>query len=157
MVQRLKEEDGYTIVEMLIAITIVSIVLGVASTVFVFASSRLNRWSESSEFYSTTQIVQSQIYKDVLKAEVVTVTDSTMILVRDGKEKVYNWNDGALKKNQTHFVKETTDSLYLIPGHSKEGIIEWELIHKTEERELMIKQILSARRPIYWKPIRAIN
>lgn len=36
MVQRLiKEEDGYTLVEVLVAITIISIVLGIASTVFV--------------------------------------------------------------------------------------------------------------------------
>lgn len=151
MVQRLNEESGYTLVEILVAITIVSIVLGVASTVFLFANRQLTKWSKSIDYYSTTQIVSSQIYKDMMIGQEITFTDSTLAITTGASEITYDWSDGSLDRNGTEFIETKGDSLYIIQQQSENDIIGWKVIHKTGDEEFTLDQLISIRNPVYWK------
>ncbi len=162
MVQKLiKEEDGYTLVEVLVAITIISIVLGIASTVFVFANQQLSRWSSDVAYYNNLHIAQSQIYKDVMKADEVVFMDSSMVVQIGEREKHYNWVDGRLHLNGKDLSdsENEVDSMYIRP-HNVDRQVEslprkksWKVVQVSSRRKIEISQIVQARNPVYWKPV----
>lgn len=165
MVQRIiKEEDGYTLIEILIAITIVSIVLGTASTVFVFASSQLTKWSENTEFYNNAQIVHSQLYRDVINAPEFVFTDSSLVIQRDQhNQRVYNWRNGSMVLNEKDLSRAFMDSLFIktsenmITSDGEKKLISWSVIQKSKSTRFKVKQVVSVRNPIYWTPLRENN
>lgn len=162
MVQKLiKEEDGYTLVEVLVAITIISIVLGIASTVFVFSNGQLSRWSSDVAYYNNLHIAQSQIYRDVMRADEVVFTDSSLVIQMGERVRRYNWADGRLKLNSKDLSdsENEIDSMYIRP-HNVDQQVEslprkksWKVVQVSSRRKIEISQIVQARNPVYWKPM----
>ena len=162
MVQRLiKEEDGYTLVEVLVAITIISIVLGIASTVFVFANKQLSQWSSDVAYYNNLHIAQSQIYKDVMGADEVVFTDSSLVVQMGGKERHYNWVNGILSLNGEDLSQNANevDSVYIQPDtvvqqvESSSRKMSWKVVQVSSRRKIEISQVVQARNPVYWEPV----
>lgn len=162
MVQRLiKEEDGYTLVEVLVAITIISIVLGIASTGFVFANGQLSRWSSDVAYYNNLHIAQSQIYKDVMRAEEVVFSDSSLVVQIGSRQRHYNWVDGILSLNGEDLSdnENEIDSMYIQPdnvGHQVESPsrkMNWKVVQVSSRRKIEISQIVQTRNPVYWEPV----
>lgn len=165
MVQQIiREEDGYTLIEILIAITIVSIVLGIASTVFVFASGQLNKWSSNMEFYNNAQIIHSQVYQDMLNAPEFVFTDTTLIIQKDqGVQRVYDWGNGRMVLNNQDLILEGMDSLIIQPNekminsNQEKKLISWSVIQKSKGTRFEVEQVVNVRNPVYWKPLRENN
>jgi|TARA_R110001599_G_scaffold150929_3_gene335317 prepilin-type N-terminal cleavage/methylation domain-containing protein len=162
MVQRIgKEEDGYTLVEVLVAITIISIVLGIASTVFVFANGQLSRWSSDVAYYNNLHIAQSQIYKDVMRADEVVFTDSSLVVQMGEREKRYNWVDGRVHLNGIDLSdsENEIDSMYIRLSNVDQQVesssrkMSWKVVQVSSSRKIEISQIVQARNPLYWKPV----
>ena len=163
MVQRLiKEEDGYTLVEVLVAITIISIVLGIASTAFVFANKQLSQWSSDVAYYNNLHIAQSQIYKDVMRADEVVFSDSSLVVKIGERERHYNWVDGRLHLNGNDLSdsENEIDSMY-IQQRNDDQLVEslstkmsWNVVQVSKRRTLAITQTVSTRNPVYWKPLK---
>lgn len=162
MVQRvIKEEDGYTLVEVLVAITIISIVLGIASTVFVFANRQLTQWSSDVAYYNNLHIAQSQIYKDVLRADEVVFTGSSLVVQMDERERRYNWVDGRLHLNGKDLSdsENEIDSMYILQSNGNQQVestsrkISWKVVQVSRKRKIEISQIVQPRNPVYWKPM----
>ena len=162
MVQKIgKEEDGYTLVEVLVAITIVSIVLGIASTVFVFANRQLSHWSSDVAYYNDLHIAQSQIYKDVMRADEVVFSDSTLVVQMGERERRYNWVDGRLHLNGNDLSDSEIeiDSMYIRLSNDDQQVESssrkksWKVVQVSSRRKIEISQIVQARNPVYWKPL----
>ncbi len=162
MVQRLiKEEDGYTLVEVLVAITIISIVLGIASTVFVFANEQLSRWSSDVTYYNNLYIAQSQIYKDVMRADEVVLSDSSLVVQMGEGERQYNWVKGILSLNGEDLSQNgnEVDSVYIKPDNVDQQVeslsrkMSWKVVQVSSRRKIEIFQIVQARNPVYWEPV----
>lgn len=162
MVQRLiKEEDGYTLVEVLVAITIISIVLGIASTVFVFANRQLSQWSSDVAYYNNLHIAQSQIYKDIMRANETVFTDSSLIVQVGERERLYNWADGTISLNGEDFsyIRNEADSMYIQPDNVGQQVesssrkMSWKVVKVSSRRKIEISQIVQARNPVYWEPV----
>ncbi|XWN37320.1 MAG: prepilin-type N-terminal cleavage/methylation domain-containing protein [Balneola sp.] len=162
MVQRLiKEEDGYTLVEVLVAITIISIVLGIASTVFVFANRQLSQWSSDVAYYNNLHIAQSQIYKDIMRANETVFTDSSLIVQVGERERRYNWVDGILSLNGEDLSdnENEIDSMYIQPDNVGQQVesssrkMNWKVVQVSSRRKIEISQIVQARNPVYWEPV----
>lgn len=155
MVQRVtKEEKGYTIVEILIALTLVSVILGVTSSIFIFANRQLNNWSSKLEFFNTAHISQNQLYNDMFKARDIVFTDTSLVL-SDGNTTyaVYNWTEGKLSKNGTYLNSIDKDSLFIFekqPLYENEQLMGWQIKQISGKSEITIDQILHTRKPILW-------
>src|SRR5690554_6418479 len=162
MVQRIiKEEDGYTLIEILIAILVVSIILSVASTVFVFANQQLKRWSDNMEFYTSLHSAKTQFYRDMMRGERITFTDSTVVIQREqNRTRTYSWKDGKMTLNGNQLANKNIDSLYIIPsmhnGSSQDSmqIISWQMIQKAGKNTWSHSQQMTVRKPIYWESLR---
>lgn len=162
MVQRLiKNEKGYTIVEALIAVTVVSIILGIAFSIFVFANNQLNQWSSNLEFYSSLHLTQNQVYNDVLRAREFTFSDTTLIVLgNSSRPDVYNWREGRLTRNQILVNSSLIDSTLIVqkqPVNSEYQVVEWQLFQKSKKNEITLDQIVHVRRPVMWTSMREMD
>ncbi|MFA5669461.1 MAG: type II secretion system protein [Balneolaceae bacterium] len=162
MVQRIiKEEDGYTLIEILIAILVVSIILSVASTVFVFANQQLKRWSDNMEFYTSVHIAKSQFYRDMMRGEQIMFTDSSVVIQNEfNRTRTYSWKGGKMTLNGNQLANKNIDSLYIIPSMLSRSsqdsmqIISWQMIQKAENSTWSHSQQMYIRKPIYWESLR---
>ena len=162
MVQRIiKEEDGYTLIEILIAILVVSIILSVASTVFVFANQQLKRWSDNMEFYTSVHIAKSQFYRDMMRGEQIMFTDSSVVIQSEfNRTRTYSWKGGKMTLNGSQLANKNIDSLYIIPsmysGSSQDSMqfISWQMIQKAGNSTWSHSQQMYIRKPIYWESLR---
>lgn len=158
MVQRgLKNEDGYTVVELLVALTIVSIIMGIAGSTFVFISRQMNRWSTNLEFYNNFHVAETKIYNDIIRSESFIQTDSSVTFTKPNKDIVeYQWKEEILTINGNRLSDPSIDTLsFEMTGTlENEQVIEWSLHQKEGDRAMSSGFILHSRKPSLWTPIR---
>ena len=159
MVQReLEKEDGFTVAELLITLTIVSIVVGITGSVFVFIGGQMSRWRSNIGFYNNYSIVQERVYKDVLRADSFNATDTSLVIQNSESEsKVYQWgSSGIMVLNQhTELTVHEVDSLIL---EWKSDIVEpqlarWSIDQQIGTRKFRSDFTLAIRKPVQWNPI----
>src|SRR5690554_3251520 len=114
MVRRLiHKEEGYTLVEILMTLAILSVVLSLVSISFIFVSGRMAAWDNQISFYNNFHIVNDQLYNDLLRAEAMAHTDTTLsIELSDDRNRTYSWTKGTLKINAIPFLAER-DSVWI--------------------------------------------
>ncbi len=158
--KELKNEDGYTVAELLIALTIVSIVLALASSVFIFVNRQMNTWKVNTDFYNNYQLVQNKLYNDILKSESIISSD-TSIMVTDISEKndKYNWRNGIILLNSKELSITKVDSLMVQVNNDPlaPGIYRWSVRQRKEAKIMDQNFILHLRKPVLWEPIRKTN
>ena len=156
MVQRgLIEEDGYTVVEILVALTIVSIILGIVGTVFIFVSVQIHKWDKSVEFYNEFHVIQQQLTHDFIKAEEVIVTDSLLIITHESDKIVtYTLNDAKLKRKGKFISNSDTLLLLMNTNVDREHVWTWRLLQASDRKREVSDFILSSRKPVMWKPLK---
>lgn len=162
MVQRIiKNERGYTIVEALIAVTVVSVILGIAFSIFVFANNQLNRWSSNLEFYNTLHLAQNQVYNDLLRAKEFAFSDTTLVILgNSSSSKIYSWKEGTLTRNKIPVNPSLIDSTLIgqnEPLNSEYQFVQWQLFQKSEKNEITLNQIMYVRRPVLWTSMRELD
>lgn len=155
--KELKKEDGYTIVEILIALSIISIVLALVSSVFVFVNQQMIDWKADLDFYNNYHIVQNKVFNDILTTNQIMVNDTSLVLINGtAQEKKYTWSKGTLKYNSNVFLVSDIDSLVLNIEPSEEVKImeRWTLLQKEGGKEFEQDFVLSVRKPQIWTPLR---
>lgn len=158
--RELKKEDGFTIAELLIALTIISIVLATVSSVFLFVNRQMNTWKTNMQFYNNYQVVQNKLYNDVLKAESIISSD-TSITFTDISERNdrYNWGNGKILLNGKELSISEVDSLMVQVSNEPltPEIYRWSLRQRKEAKVVDQNFILHLRKPVLWEPIRKNN
>lgn len=159
MVQReLTKEDGFTVAELLITLTIVSIVVGITGSVFVFVGGQMGRWRSNTGFYNNYSIVQERVYKDVLRAESFIPTDSSLTIQdSQGGSKVYQWgSSGIMVLNQhTKLTAHEAGSLTLEWNSNIEEpkLAQWSINQQLRTKKFSSDFILAIRKPDQWIPL----
>lgn len=159
MVQReLKKEEGFTVAELLVTLTIVSIVVGITGSVFVFVGGQMGRWRSDTGFYNTFSIVQERVYKDVLRAESFSVSDTSLIIQNSENEsRMYQWGaSGIMFLNQhTKLMVHEVDSLTLEWNSNIEEpkLAQWSINQQLGTKKFSSDFTLAIRKPVQWTPI----
>lgn len=158
MVQRgLNNEDGYTVVELLVALTIVSIIMGIAGSTFVFISRQMNRWSSNLEFYNNFHVAETKIYNDIIRSETFSYTDSSLTMTKANRSVIeYKWKEEILTVNGNRLSDPAIDSLSfeMANASESEGKLQWSLSQKQGGRTFSTDFILRSRKPSLWLPLR---
>lgn len=151
----LKEQDGYTIVEILISLAIVTVIISLVSVSFIFISKRMIEWRNQISFYNQFMISNNQIYNDLINADYVSYSDSTLSLLLGQKQREYSWTNGKLKLNND-FLGEVADSTWLTVQEIKTDAIHtlnyW-ITYKRNGRVISDSAIIQVREPIEWSPV----
>ncbi|RNC79885.1 MAG: type II secretion system protein [Balneola sp.] len=158
VLKHLKKEDGFTIVEILVSITIVSIVLGIAGSVFFFINKQMIGWRANTEFYSSYSAIENRVFEDVLSATNVEVQD-TLIVLNTGLEtqRTYHNRRSPLLMNGANVEIYPMDTLFVNFQPSvilSEQLISWQLVQSKDRRSLTQDYMLSSRKPVLWKPLK---
>lgn len=154
----LKKEDGYTIIEILVSITIVSIVLGIAGSVFFFINQQMIQWRSNTEFYSNYAAIEHRVFEDVLSATNIQVQD-TVVVLNGGLEsqKTYWIGNSPLLLNGSTPEIYPMDSLVVnfeAPSALSNQVLVWNFDQVKGRRELSQQYMLSSRKPVLWNPIK---
>ena len=159
MVPRINHnEEGYTLVEILVALAIMSVVLSLVSVTLIFVSGRMVAWDNQISFYNNFHIVNDQLYNDLFRAESMTHTDTTLsIELSNNKIRNYAWMKGTLKVNSKPFLADQ-DSVWISISENetlKKGTktITYHLLLKNEGRSMKDSTVIQLRKPLNWEPI----
>ncbi|WP_409029392.1 type II secretion system protein J [Gracilimonas sediminicola] len=147
-------EDGYTLVEILLAMAIFSVVMSLVSVTFIFVSGRMVAWNEQISFYNDVQILNNQLYNDVFRADAISYTDSTLLVEFEEKQnKTYSWTDGLLRINkESLFLPQ--DSVYVNISEmleEEQNVVRYILFFKRESRSMTDSATIKVRKPVLWE------
>ena len=155
MVQRkINSEEGYTVVEVLVAVTIVSILMAIVGTVFIFAYAQVNRWHTNLSLNSEKELIIQRLYQDIQDAQSIANTDSGFVITDyTNSEFVYHTRDEVLTRNTIPLVT-AYDSVYIerMVLSDTLNVIDIRFYHDEEEWRTQIFQ--STRKPKNWEPLK---
>lgn len=95
-------EKGVTLVELLAALTILSIVMLLASSVHLFAQKQMNSQSKEIQIQSDERLAMSLITKEIRKAQTVEVKNPNELTI-NGVD-IYRLEGTVLKKNNVDYI-----------------------------------------------------
>ncbi|OAN61654.1 hypothetical protein A8B79_04300 [Balneola sp. EhC07] len=154
MVPRLKhKEDGFTVVEVLIALTISTIVLALVSSIFIFVNQQFLRGESNLKFYNSVHIAQTKLYNDLRYGDDVVLTDTSIVIgFRNDEENIYTLTSGKLLLNNSELKSDGVDSLFLqnFTIDELKNIVEWELVQVQDDRKTILRSSLFLRKPNLW-------
>jgi prepilin-type N-terminal cleavage/methylation domain-containing protein len=98
----IKSERGVTLVELLAAISLLSIVLLLASSVHLFGQKQMNFQSDEVQKQSQERLAANLITKEIRKAKTVEVKNPNQLTVNDTD--TYKLEGTTIKKNNEEFM-----------------------------------------------------
>lgn len=98
----IKSERGVTLVELLAAISLLSIVLLLASSVHLFGQKQMNSQSDEVQKQSQERLAANLITKEIRKAKTVEVKNPNQLTVNDTD--TYKLEGTTIKKNNDEFM-----------------------------------------------------
>ncbi|WP_099362073.1 prepilin-type N-terminal cleavage/methylation domain-containing protein [Fredinandcohnia onubensis] len=98
----IKSERGVTLVELLAAISLLSIVLLLASSVHLFGQKQMNSQSDEVQKQSQERLAANLITKEIRKAKTVEVKNPNQLTVNDAD--TYKLEGTTILKNNEEFM-----------------------------------------------------
>ncbi|MFD1781116.1 prepilin-type N-terminal cleavage/methylation domain-containing protein [Fredinandcohnia salidurans] len=98
----IKSERGVTLVELLAAISLLSIILLLASSVHLFGQKQMNSQSDEVQKQSQERLAANLITKEIRKAKTVEVKNPNQLTVNDTD--TYKLEGTTIKKNNEEFM-----------------------------------------------------
>jgi len=98
----IKSERGVTLVELLAAISLLSIVLLLASSVHLFGQKQMNSQSDEVQIQSQERLAANLITKEIRKAKTVEVKNPNQLTVNDTD--TYKLEGTTIQKNNEEFM-----------------------------------------------------
>lgn len=162
MVQRVKDnEDGFTAVEILIALTISAIVLALISSIFIFVNQQFLKGESNLKFYNSVHIAQTKLYNDLRYGDEIVLTDTSIVIGFriDEEENVYTLTSGKLLLNKSELKPDGIDSLFLqnFTIDEVKNIVEWELVQIQDDRKTILRSSMFLRKPNLWNSTNSIS
>jgi prepilin-type N-terminal cleavage/methylation domain-containing protein len=152
--QIINDESGYTVVEVLIALTITSIVLGIVGTVFVFISGQMNRWQDSTGWNNEVHLITQRIHDDFYNSEYIMQTDTSVVILRDDGQSIsYSGFDYQLQRNGTSMSNQL-DSMYVKEWGISDSLVTMNLRFVSSQKSFESTIQFATRKPSYWEPMR---
>lgn len=98
----IKSERGVTLVELLAAISLLSIILLLASSVHLFGQKQMNSQSDEVQKQSQERLAANLITKEIRKAKTVEVKNPNQLTVNDTD--TYKLEGTTIQKNNEEFM-----------------------------------------------------
>ncbi len=98
----IKSERGVTLVELLAAIALLSIVILLASSVHLFGQKQMNSQSDEVQIQSQERLAANLITKEIRKAKIVEVKNPNQLTLNDTD--TYILEGTTIKKNNEEFL-----------------------------------------------------
>lgn len=96
---RITNEEGFTLVESLIAMVLLSIISVIAAMVLIEVWSALATWQHKNEVRSELGIIEKVIRSDLMHSRSFTKDDSELVIVGVDHQIKYVWTDSLISRN----------------------------------------------------------
>jgi prepilin-type N-terminal cleavage/methylation domain-containing protein len=146
----IKDEDGFTIIEILIAMMIFTLILSMVGSVFVFSTKQMIKWRQSVQTLSDIHIASEIMYKDILTASTIVVTDSLIKITANGnKEQQYQEIKHHIKRNEL-LIADNADSHYVNSFSISDSINIIKTRYIRDNKIRLIELVVAHRQPMLW-------
>lgn len=108
MIFHQKKEKGFTIIELLVAMTVTGILISVVYMTYHFSLRHLRMWEKLSVLERDSSIIAQQLERDILESQKVEyINPSEWVIVSlNGKEIRYQFRENILLRNQFPINRE---------------------------------------------------
>lgn len=151
--RKINSEAGYTVIEVLVAVTIISVLMAIVGTVFIFAYTHVNRWQTNLSLNSEKELIIQRLYQDIQDAQSIVNTDSGFVITDySNSQFVYHTWNKVLIRNTIPLVT-AYDSVYIerMVLSDTLNVIDIRFYHDEEEWYTQVFQ--STRKPKNWLPL----
>jgi len=154
LVQRLiHNEEGYTVVEVLVALTLLAIISTVVGSVFVFTSGQMSKWRTSVNATNDIHITTERVFQDFLQSKEFTITDSSLTLKHPTRGLlIYSDLSDQLMRNKFQ-LSDFSDSLFFTDIHIIESSSRLNLSFILGDQTEVTPIIIANRQPVLWQEI----
>jgi len=168
---RIYKEDGFSIVEILVAITITTILIGFASGIYLWGQRYFLNWQRGLSLQNEVHTLANGISEDLFRAEgIIELKDQLLVLEgKDEKEKHYIVKNDTLLKEDVALIKPSLSLLsFEITAKEREKnlsnsndtrkieqttLIEFSLTLSDGKDSLATKRRIYLRKPSNWKTL----
>lgn len=154
MVQQIIDnEDGYTVIEILVALTLLTIISTIVGSVFIFTARQINNWRESVNTINESQITTERLYRDALLSNYISNADSNLAFkFSDGRTTQYSNLNHALTRNGIS-ISDHWDSLYIKNWGVEEKMSRFELKYIKGDKSNIQTILIADRQPKLWEAV----
>ncbi len=101
-ISKLKEESGYTLVEIMVALSMSFIVIGLGYAALHFTQVRYKEWQVQEQVMRKQHTIQKMIYNDISQARKVLSIEPNLLQLQDKRDSllVYSYKDSILYRNE---------------------------------------------------------
>ncbi len=143
-------EEGYTIVEILVSIMIFTVVVTIIGSLFIFSSKQMNNWRQSVNTMNEIHISSEILFKDLITAQTMYQTDSTLIInENDKRELIYTDMKNVLRRNGMR-ITDYADSHYVSGVVISDSISVISTYFKYDKQLVKNELVVSNRQPTLW-------
>ena len=124
----IKQEDGFTIQEILVVLIVGSILIGLSLSLFLFTDRLFLTWSITNDLKSETNRILYQLAIDIQQSRgIVEHTDTSFVLSRSvGRVIRYSYNGKTMLRNNVDMTprKAATLKMKVVEEHTLGGSLE---------------------------------
>jgi len=96
---QITNEEGFTLVESLIAMVLLSIISVIAAMVLIEVWSALANWQHRNEIRSELGIIEKVIRSDLMHSRSITINNSELLIDGADHQIKYVWTDSLISRN----------------------------------------------------------
>lgn len=164
-------EDGFSLVEMLVAMTITTILIGFAFGIYLFGQRLFLQWQDQLFLQNELHTLSHSISEELFRADrIINLESQKLILLKEGKKKKYEVQNDSLLMNGKNILNQSSmlvafkfssqnkDDKPINESNSKSigkiTFIKFKLALTDGRDTLQIKRSLNLRKPSNWKTLR---
>jgi len=167
---RVREEHGYTLAELLTVFAVAGLLFVMSLWVWMFAQEYINRWSRSVQSINKMHLLSNSLTDELFRAsEIKQIRESELTLMIGDSLRIYTTKDGKLIRNnqpiQLGEVRVVSLHFHRIYRTETEDVFEPDSMNKLfatgidlqialREDTLTAFRMVYPRKPILWEPIR---
>jgi hypothetical protein len=152
-IHKINEESGFTLAEIIIAISLSFIVIQMGYLALQFSQQQFKKWQICEEVQRKQHIINKILFNDIVQAKKIMILKPTLLKITDKNDSIvtYNYSDSILFRNTRAINTKSTPIVFMcflddIPEQFAEPndlIYQLELNSKdeTDETETIFKNI----------------
>lgn len=139
----MKNEEGFTLVELLAVLALMSIIIVLVSSAHIFGQKQFINQAEEISHHSDTRYIVNQVAKDVRKADFISVSDNQLTL----GDIVYDFSGNKLLKNGMVIAESVGEfSPEMLPVDKGKGIeLTVSSLENKQGKSTRLKTVIYAR------------
>jgi type II secretory pathway pseudopilin PulG len=151
--QLIHNEEGYTVVEVLVALTLITIISTVVGSVLLFTSGQMSKWRISVNSTNDIHIATERVYQDFLQSKEFNVSDSSLMLNHPSRGLlIYSEISDQVMRNEIQ-LSDYSDSLLITDINITESSSRLNLTFVFGDQTETIPVITANRQPTLWEEI----